>query len=83
MDKFFSQFRRLYNDDGRNDYDFTKQEEAVKASQDRLKQATQELIRASQRLHDAAMDAAPQMGNTSSPPDPSQMHQDAWAVPLC
>lgn len=55
MDKLVRQFRRIYSDDGRGGVDFSKQEEQLRVSQDNLKQATQELIRASERLNEVAM----------------------------
>lgn len=55
MDRFINQFRRIGSDHGKGDADFTVQEEKVRQSQERLKQATQELVRASERLNDAAL----------------------------
>lgn len=55
MDKLFKQFSRIYSDDVRIDIGFAKQEEQLRLSQDNLKQATQELIRASERLNEVAM----------------------------
>lgn len=70
MDKFFNQlsnqFRRIIHDDGRNDRDFTAQEEALRQSLVRLTQATQELARASERLNEAAVSV--------DPPEWGQMH---------
>lgn len=57
MDKLFSQFRRIYADNGSGDIDFTKSEEKLRLSQDKLKQATQELVKASERLNAVAMGA--------------------------
>ena len=55
MDKLVKQFSRIYSDDVRIDIGFAKQEEQLRLSQDNLKQATQELIRASERLNEVAM----------------------------
>lgn len=55
MDRIARQFRRIYSDDGRNDVDFSKQEEKLRLSQAKLTQATQELVRASERLNEVAM----------------------------
>lgn len=55
MDKLFKQFSRIYSDDVRIDIGFAKQEEQLRLSQDNLKQATQEFIRASERLNEVAM----------------------------
>ena len=66
MDKFFNQlsnqFKRIGYDDGRNDKDFSGQEEALRQSLSRLKQATQELVRASERLNSVAMGVDPPSG---------------------
>lgn len=69
MDRIARQFRRIYSDDGRNDVDFSKQEEKLRLSQAKLTQATQELVRASVRLNEVAMGVDP-------PPakDTKQMH---------
>jgi len=55
MDRLFKQFSRIYSDDAKIDISFAKQEEQLRLSQDNLKQATQELIRASERLNEVAM----------------------------
>lgn len=55
MDKVFNQFRRIYSDHGANDADFTIQEELLRISESKLAQATQELVRASENLNNAAM----------------------------
>lgn len=55
MDRILSQFRRIYGDDGRGDKDFSIQEEKLRLSQDRLTKATQDLVRASENLNNAAM----------------------------
>ncbi len=57
MDKVLKQFRRIYSDNGSGDVDFTKQEEDLRVSRDKLNQATQDLVRASERLNDAALGA--------------------------
>lgn len=55
MDKVFRQFRRIYADNGSGDVDFTKQEETLRISQAKLKQATQDLVRAAENLNNVAM----------------------------
>jgi len=55
MNKIISQLRRLYDDNGANDRDFTIQEERLKASQDNLNKATSQLVRASELLNAAAL----------------------------
>lgn len=55
MDKILKQFRRIYSDNGYGDVDFTKQEEELRISQAKLTQATQELVRASEKLNTVAM----------------------------
>lgn len=55
MDKVLRQFRRIYADNGSGDVDFTKQEEQLRLSQNRLTQATQELVKASEILNAVAM----------------------------
>lgn len=47
-----NQFRRIRNDDGRNDKTFADQERRLKVALDNLKVATDNLIRASQALTD-------------------------------
>ena len=55
MDKILKQFKRIYSDNGAGDVDFSEQEERLRLSQANLTQATQELVRASERLNTAAM----------------------------
>lgn len=55
MDKILNQFRRIYSDDGKGDVDFTEQEERLRLSENKLAQATQDLVRASENLNNAAM----------------------------
>jgi hypothetical protein len=55
MNKILNQFRRIYSDDGRGDKDFTKQETLLREAQDRMINATNELMRASERLNVAAL----------------------------
>lgn len=55
MDKILNQFRRIYSDDGKGDVDFTEQEERLRLSETKLAQATQDLVRASENLNNAAM----------------------------
>lgn len=55
MEKFLNQFRRLYDDRGANDKDFTIDEKKLKEAQERLVDATSELVRSSDRLNTAAI----------------------------
>lgn len=55
VDKILNQFRRIYSDNGKGDVDFTAQEQQLRISENRLTQATQELVRASENLNVAAM----------------------------
>lgn len=55
MNKVINQFRRLYDDKGANDHDFSVQEERLRVAQYNLEQATNELIRSSERLNAAAL----------------------------
>lgn len=55
MDKVLKQFKRIYADNGSGDIDFTKQEETLRIAQSKLTQATQELVRASEKLNNVAM----------------------------
>ena len=55
MDKILKQFKRIYSDYGSDDMDFSKEEEKLRISNDRLQQATQELVKASERLNTVAM----------------------------
>ena len=57
MEKFLNQFRRLYDDRGANDKDFTSHEQKLKEAQNRLVDATTELVKSSDRLNAAAMSA--------------------------
>lgn len=57
MDKFLNQFRRLYDDKGANDKDFTEHEQKLKEAQDRLVNATTELVKSSDRLNAVALSA--------------------------
>lgn len=50
-----NQFRRLYDDKGTNDHDFSDQEERLREAQGKLNNATDELVRASERLNAAAL----------------------------
>lgn len=55
MDRVIRQFRRIYADNGAGDVDFTKQEETLRISQAKLKQATQDLVKAAENLNNVAM----------------------------
>lgn len=57
MNAILSQFRRIYSDNGSGDKDFTKLEARLKKSRDNLIDATEELVKASENLNDAAMKA--------------------------
>ncbi len=57
MDKLINQWRRLYNDDGRGDIDFSEREVALQEAQQRLATHTQELVRAAENLNRAALAA--------------------------
>ena len=59
MDKVLRQFKRIYSDNGSGDVDFTKQEEELRISQNKLTQATQELVRAAEHLNAVALAAEP------------------------
>ncbi len=63
MDKIISQFRRIYSDNGSGDMDFSKQEAKLKEARDYLTNATQTLIKSSERLNAAALSAY--IGNES------------------
>lgn len=47
-----NQFKRIYNDDGRNDKNFDAQETRLREALENLKVATATLISASERLSD-------------------------------
>ena len=51
------QFQRIYTDDGRNDRDFTTQEELLQQAQNKLTRCAQDLTRASENLNRAAISA--------------------------
>lgn len=55
MDRILKQFKRIYSDNGSGDVDFTKQEENLRIAENNLVQATQDLVRASERLNFVAM----------------------------
>lgn len=55
MIKVMNQLRRLYDDHGSGDHDFTKQEERLKEAQDNLSLATDRLIKSSEQLNAAAI----------------------------
>jgi len=55
MNKIISQFRRLYDDKGVNDHDFSEQEERLRTAQAKLKRATDSLVRASEKLNASAL----------------------------
>jgi hypothetical protein len=55
MNKILNQFRRLYDDKGSNDHDFTDQEERLRVAQANLFAATDRLVRSSEQLNAAAL----------------------------
>lgn len=55
MEKFLNQFRRLYDDRGLYDKDFTEQETRLKQAQTRLAEATNELVKSSDKLNAVAL----------------------------
>lgn len=55
MNKILAQFRRLYDDKGADDRDFSDQEENLRIALFKLAHATDELVRASERLNAAAL----------------------------
>lgn len=57
MEKFLNQFRRLYDDKGENDRDFSEQEQRLKEAQSRLADATNELVKSSDKLNAVALSA--------------------------
>ncbi len=52
MSSILNQFRRIMSDDGRGDRDFTTQESRLRYSQENLRAATEQLVRASNELRD-------------------------------
>lgn len=59
MKHVVSQFRRIWNDNGRNDKVFAYQQYKLKNALRTLKDATDEVIRQSTRLQDLLTDKAP------------------------
>lgn len=57
MEKFLNQFRRIYDDRGVNDVDFTEHEKKLREAQTRLNEATNELVKSSDRLNAVALGA--------------------------
>ena len=55
MNKIINQFRRLYDDKGVNDHDFSGQEERLRKSLANLTKATDALTRSSEKLNAAAL----------------------------
>jgi hypothetical protein len=55
MDKIINQFRRIYADTGKGDIDFTEREARLKEAQNRVIDATKELVKASENLNNAAL----------------------------
>ena len=56
MNQIIKQLRRIYTDDGRGDRDFSRQEALLREAELNLIYATQELVRASQRLSDVVLE---------------------------
>ena len=59
MDRIINQFRRIYSDDGREDKDFSGQEERLREAEARLARGTQELAKAAENLNRAALSVMP------------------------
>lgn len=55
MNKIINQFRRLYDDKGVNDHDFSEQEEKLRIANNKLTTATQRLLKSSEMLNAAAL----------------------------
>jgi hypothetical protein len=55
MNAILSQLRRLYDDYGQNDRDFTEQETKLHEARLKLANATQDLVRSSMRLNDVVL----------------------------
>jgi len=55
VSSIFNQFRRIYSDFGKDDKDFSGQEEKLRQAQIRLTQATEDLIRSSQNMNDVML----------------------------
>ncbi len=55
MEKVINQFRRLYDDKGRNDVNFDVQETRLRESRDRLTQAIDRVVKTAQTLSDVIM----------------------------
>jgi hypothetical protein len=55
MNSVLKQFRRIYSDFGKDDKDFSIQEEKLRQAQNRLIQATEDLVRSSQILNDVML----------------------------
>lgn len=55
MDSVLKQFKRIYSDNGKGDVDFSRQEEQLRLAINKLNQATQDLVRASEHLNNVAM----------------------------
>ena len=66
MDSVLKQCKRIYYDNGKGDVDFSRQKEALRLATNRLNQATQDLVRASEHLNKVAMGV--------DSPDNKQMH---------
>jgi hypothetical protein len=54
-----NQFKRLYSDNGSNDRNFDAQANRLRISLARLKRTTEEVLEASQILHDTVMSDMP------------------------
>jgi hypothetical protein len=52
MSQILNQFRRIISDDGRNDKDFTKQEEKLREAREHLHKATDALKKSARNLTD-------------------------------
>lgn len=57
MEKVLNQFRRLYDDRGENDHDFSDQEERLRIANYNLTKATEALTKSSELLNAAALNS--------------------------
>jgi hypothetical protein len=59
MFRVVNQFKRLYNDDGRDDKTFVVEQRLLERAQTRLRMAAEELMNKSQILYDLVVADAP------------------------
>jgi hypothetical protein len=68
MLSIINQFKRLYSDNGSKDRNFDAQADRLRISLARLKRSTEEVLHASQVLHDTVMsDMPPEFAKTILP----------------